>query len=183
MILIIKATRRSADLADDMPNAGDGHIQGSQILEFEVPYEGSAPTVVVDCRSKHAFDMHQVRGEALPRRACPMRPKGAAPHEDGPPEEWLNKETGLLDTSIFDSGDPKNPLQPSDKFGVVSVATCNDCPLASGGTVAIKKEQDAIRTAFHAQLQIEDFSGFDLTDEDRDHRRWNIAWGDITIVS
>jgi len=183
MILSIKATRRSADLADDLPNAGGAHIQGSQILEFEVPYEGAAPTVVVDCGSRYAFDMHQVRGETLPRRACPLRPKGAVAGPDGPPPEWLNKKTGLLDPEIFDSGDPKNHLQPSDKFGVVSVSTCNDCTLASGGTVALKKEQDAIRAAFHEQLQVEDFTGFDqLTDEDRDCRRWNIAWGEIEII-
>ncbi len=213
MILSIKATRYSSDLADDMPNAG-GHVQGSQIFEFEVPYDGSAPTVVVDCGSAHAFDMHQVRGEALPRRACPIRPKGAAAGPDGPPPEWLEtwyeippegKERvgrrwepteeqseppndaivrfGRIKSAVFDGGPGKPPLQPSDRFSVVSVATCNDCNLKSGGTVAIKKEQDAIRSAFHAQLQVEDFTGFDdLSDEDRDHRRWSIAWGEIAII-
>lgn len=213
MILSIKATRRSSDLSDDLPNAGGGHIQGSQILEFEVPYEGAEPTVVVDCGSAHAFDMHQLRGEQLPRRACPLRPKGAAAGPEGPPPEWLEtwyehppegkervgrrweptqgqpeppetvvQRFGRIKPSVFDSGDPENPLQPSDRFSVVSVSTCNDCPCRTGGVVAIKEEQDAIRAAFHQQLQVEDFTGFDLTDEDRDQRRWNIAWGEIEII-
>jgi len=213
MILSIQATRRSSDLADDMPNAGGAHIQGSQIIGFEVPYEGAAPTVVVDCGSAHAFDMHQIRGETLPRRACPLRPKGAVAGPEGPPPEWLEtwhehppqgkervgrrweptqeqpeppedaiQRFGRIKLSVFDSGDTEKPLQPSDRFSVVSVGTCNDCDQKTGGVVAIKKEQDAIRAAFNAQLQLEDFTGFDLTDEDRDHRRWNIAWGEIEII-
>jgi hypothetical protein len=208
-----------------MPNAGGKHVQGSQILEFEVPYDGPAPTVVVDCQSPYAFDMYQVRGEPLPRRACPLRPKGVTAGPDGPPPEWLEswfehppegkerigrrweptmwqptppegviERYGRIKSVVFDSGDPEKPLQPSDRFAVISVSVCNDCHLASGGTVAVKKEQDAIRNAFHAQLQLEDFSDFpQLADDDakdgkdpwggvRDHRAWNIHWEEISII-
>ena len=175
----IKATKTSTDMGD-MPNAGDAHIQGSRILEFEVPFDGPAPTVIVDCLSKHAFDMYQVLGETLPRRACPLRPKGMASGKDGPPTEWVDQKSGKIKSSIWNA-DPKNPKKPSDLFAVISVSTCNGCLMASAGTVAIKSEQDAIRRAFDAQLKVEDFSGFDLTDEDRDHRRWSIHWEDISI--
>lgn len=179
----INAVRRSADL-EDMPNAGDSHIQGSQVLQFEVPYDGPAPTVIVDCQSKHAFDMFQVRGDALPQRACPLRPKGAPASKEGPPANWIDEDTGRIKASMWE---PKpgasQPLRPADIFAVVSVSTCNDCEKASDGTVALKKERDAIRAAFHEQLQVEDFTGFDLGDEDRDHRRWSIQWDKITIIS
>ena len=202
----INAVRKSADL-EDMPNAGDAHIQGSQVLQFEVDYDGEPPTVIVDCESKHAFDMFQRRGEALPERACPLRPKGAPAGPDGPPVAWLDtwyekpakegedgeksdvpvegyvKKTGRIMARMFE---PKpgasQALRPADIFAVVSVTTCNDCDKASMGTVALKKERDAIRDAFHKQLQVEDFTGFDLGDDDRDHRRWTIQWDKIDIL-
>jgi len=182
VILSIKAIRKSADVKD-LPDAGAAHIQGSNILEFEVPYDGNAPTQIMDCESKHVFDMHQVRGEALPRRACPLRPKGVAPGPDGPPAAWLDPETGRIKRSMFASDDPKNAVTPKDLFAVVSVATCTTCDKASEGTVALKSERTAIGKAFHEQLQVEDFSGFpDITDEDRDQRRWSIHWNDVGII-
>lgn len=183
MILSVKARKRSADLADDMPNSGD-LIQGAQILEFEVPYDGAAPTIVVDCQSKHAFDMFQVRGDTLPRRPCPLRPIGEPAGPEGPPDSWLDQTTGRIKPEVFSTGDPKAPRKPSDLFSVVSMSSCNGCPKASEGTVALKSDQTAIRVAFDKQLKIEDFSSFpDLADEDRDHRRWNIDWGQIEIIS
>ena len=180
----INAVRKSTDLDDELPNAGGSHIQGAQVLQFEVPYDGAAPTVIVDCQSKHAFDMFQIRGDMLPQRACPLRPKGAIAGPDGPPVEWIDEKTGRIKVSMFEPRPgASKPLRPADLFAVVSVTTCNTCPKASDGTVALKNERDAIRAAFHAQLQVEDFTGFDLNDEDRDHRRWSIHWDKITIIS
>jgi hypothetical protein len=181
--------------------------------------------MVVDCLSPYAFDMVQVRGEALPRRACPLRPKGTVAGPLGPPVDWLTSwyelppegkerigkrwsrtkeqpqppsearvKYGRLKASVFDSGNPDEPLKPSDRFAVISVASCNDCKYASAGTVAIKKEQRAILEAFHKQLAVEDFSAFpDLADDDldgekdpwesvRNHRAWKINWEEISIV-
>jgi len=176
MILSIKATRKSKDM-QDMPDARGG--RGSQIFEFEVPWPGPAPTVIVDCGSSHAFDMFQVRGEKLPRRPCPLRPKGEAAGPDGPPVSWIDPTTGRLKVSVFQ---PK--LSPSDLFAVVGIGTCNDCPMAMGGTVGIEDEQNAIIAAFDKQLRVENFTGFEqLGNDDRNVAKWKIMWDEISIVS
>lgn len=178
MILSIKATRKSSEV-QDMPDAHGG--RGSNIFEFEVPFSGSAPVVIVDCGSAHAFDMFNVRGDKLPRRPCPIRPKGAVAGPDGPPVEWLN-DAGRLKPGLFNS-DTGAKLTPSDFFAVVSISSCNGCPKAIGGTVGLKDEQDAITAAFHAQLCVENFTGFDLDDSDRDASKWKINWDEVEILS
>jgi len=180
MILSIKATRKSQDM-QDMPDSEGG--RGTRIYEFEVPFAGPAPTVIVDCGSAHAFDMFQVRGDVLPRRPCPLRPKGAVAGPDGPPVSWIDAQTGRLKASCFQPA-PDRKLTASDLFAVVSISTCNDCPKAvAGGTVGLKDEQDAIMAAFHTQLRVEDFTGFDLDDADRDAQKWKIDWSEISILS
>jgi len=173
VILSVKARRGSKDV-QDLP---DGKGGGTNVLEFDVPYTGPAPTVIVDCGNKFAFGMFQVKGSALPSRACPIRPKGAPASAAGPPSDWIDKK-GELKGAIF-----VDDKRPSDLFAVVTINTCNDCEQARGGQVGLKSDMDAIRTAFAQQLQVEDFTGFDLDDEDRDVRRWIVHWDDIGIIS
>lgn len=178
MILSIKATRKSQTM-QDMPDSEGG--RGTKIYEFEVPFDGPAPTVIVDCGSAHAFDLFQVRGDALPHRPCPLRPKGAVAGPDGPPVNWID-ETGRLKASCFQPT-PDRKLSPSDLFVVVGINACNACPKATGGTVGLKNEQDAILAAFHAQLGHEDFTGFELDDADRDASKWKIDFSEVEIIS
>jgi hypothetical protein len=167
--LVLKARRKSTDV-HDLP----------EIFAFEVEYEGQLREIV-DCLSRHAFDMYQVQGEPLPRRACPIRPKGMTAGEHGPPAEWVD-DAGRLKREIWENpGSPGSPFQPIDRFVSVVIDQCNGCKFAGAGTIGIKKDQDAILEAFAAQLKKEDFTGFDLSDEDRDVRRWTIHWDDVEV--
>jgi hypothetical protein len=158
MKLTIHATRTGKTLKGTLDDAPDV-VQGSNIYSYELEVEGEGRlTPVADCQHKQAFGTHIRPGDAMPSRACPARPR---------PEP-------------VDKG--KKDIMPSDMYEVVAMSECPTCEWGGDSVIGVEQDRVRIIKAFQEQLKTEDFSGFpELTDEDRNWKRWQILWNRVEM--
>ena len=165
----IQASRSSSDLKGIKEDAVNR--AGANIYAFELILDDDPLMFVSDCLYPAAFDMFSVQGDLIPRRPCPLHCKKEGKDLEDYRSEMSNKK-------------PDEPIEtPADWFQCVSIKSCVSCKFATRPTISLEKDMKRILQAFANQLKQEDFSSFpDLTDEDRDVRRWTIFWEETEVL-
>lgn len=182
--VVLEASRKLSGAAED-----------AKRYEFEFTMPGPTPVLVSDCRHVKGAPTQAAAG-GLPKRPCPLVPRaGAVQYMCTAPQDcgWQGNDPQVAPIAQSEPADeqpicpqcvrrPVIETTPATRFDLVQVDACVGCEHAGESVVGLQEDRRRVLTAFHLLLLVEDFTGFDeLSDDDRDVRRWVVSWSRVQI--